>query len=205
VDEHPEPRPEWLRTADALARTLLKAADPIRFEMARTSEELDAIFRLRYRVTVEQGWRRPEEMPGGIERDDYDDDEDVAQIGGWDGTTLAACARVVYPKAGRPLPTEAAFGIVAEPAGRVADAGRLIVAPEYRSREHRVLGGLAASIWTAMATRGYRWVTVAISPQMVELSRTLGFDVKALGPPRSYWGEERMPALMTAPDPRAWR
>ncbi len=200
-----EPVPAWLDTAGELAGALLEAAKPVRFDLARTPDELEAVFRLRCRVTVERGWRRPEDMPNGLERDDYDDDDDVAQIAGWDGTTLAACARVVYPREGRPLPTESAFGIVAEPTGRVADAGRLIVAPEYRSRDHRVLGGLAASIWTAMAARGYRWVTVAISPEMVEFSRALGFDVKALGPSRRYWGEERVPALMTAPDPRAWR
>jgi N-acyl-L-homoserine lactone synthetase len=204
VDSPTEPIPQWFDTADELARTLLEAARPVRFAVARTPHEMESVFRLRYRVTVERGWREPEEMPDGLERDEYDD-EAAVQIAGWDGTTLAGCARVVYPAAGRPLPTEAAFGIVAEPAGRVADAARLIVSPEYRGREHRVLGGLAASIWTAMAHRGYRWVAVAISPPMVELSRALGFDVSVLGPARPYWGEERMPALMSAPDPRAWR
>ena len=201
-----EPTPEWLDTADDLARTLLEAARPVRFDVARTAAEREAVFRLRWRVSVEQGWRRPQDMPDGLERDEYDDDgESVVQIAGWHGTTLAACARVVYPAAGRLLPTETAFGILIEPAGRVADAGRLIVAPEYRSREHRVLGGLAASIWTAMVARGYRWVAVAISPTMAAFSRALGFDVKPLGPARPHWGEERMPALMSAPDPGAWR
>jgi|SRR5947207_2509789 len=199
-----EPTPEWLDAADDLARKLLQAALPIRFDVARTTTELDAVFRLRCRITVEQGWRRPEDMPDGLERDLYDD-EDAVQLAGWDRSVLAACARVVYPGAGRPLPTEAAFGIVAEPVGRVVDAGRLIVAPEYRSSQHQVLGGLAASIWRAMAARGYRWAAVAISEPMIQLSRGLGFDVKVLGTPRPYWGEERVPALLAPPDPRAWR
>jgi hypothetical protein len=79
------------------------------------------------------------------------------------------------------------------------------VAPEYRDSEHRVLGGLSAGIWTAMAARGYRWAAVAISQPMIELCRALGFDVKTLGPPRPYWGDERRPALLSPPDPRAWR
>ncbi len=162
------------------------------------------MFRLRYRITLERGWRRPEDMPDGLERDAYDD-EHAAQIAGWDGDVLAACARVVYPVPGKPLPTEAAFGIVAEPAGRVADAGRLIVAPEYRGGGHAILGGLSASIWIAMSRRGYRWVAVAISERMIELSRSLGFEVKRLGPPREHWGDLRVPALMSAPDPGAWR
>ena len=142
-------------------------------------------------------------MPDGLERDEYDD-EHAAQIAGWDGSHLAATARVVFPVEGRPLPTEAAFGIVAEPAGRVADAGRLIVAPEYRDGEHRVLGGLSASIWIAMAARGFPWVAVAISEPMIDFCRTLGFDVVTLGPSRRYWGEDRFPARLSAPDPRAW-
>src|SRR5438477_12775167 len=57
-----EPTPEWLDAADDLARRLLQAALPIRFDVARTTTELDAVFRLRYRITVEQGWRRPQDM-----------------------------------------------------------------------------------------------------------------------------------------------
>ena len=142
-------------------------------------------------------------MPDGLERDEYDD-EHAAQIAGWDGSRLAATARVVFPVEGRPLPTEAAFGIVAEPAGRVADAGRLIVAPEHRDGEHRVLGGLSASIWIAMAARGFPWVVVAISEPMIDFCRTLGFDVVTLGPSRRYWGEDRFPARLSARDPGAW-
>jgi N-acyl-L-homoserine lactone synthetase len=204
VDADRDPTPEWLHTADELVPLLLDAATPIRFDIARNPSELEAVFRLRYRVTVERGWRRPEDMPDGLERDDFDDDRAV-QITGWDGSTLAACARVVYPTPDRRLPTETAFGVTAEPAGRVVDAGRLIVAPEYRGQRHRVLGGLAASIWMAMTSRGYRWAAVAISEQMIEFSRALGFDVQPLGPPTLYWGEVRVPALMSAPNPDAWR
>ena len=199
----PDPRPPWLETADDLARSLLERATPVRFELAHTPEDLAAVFALRYRVSVEQGWLRPEDMPGGVERDEYDD-QHAAQIAGWDRSTLAATARVVYPLAGRPLPTEAAFGITIEPIGGVVDAGRLIVAPDYRDGEHRVLGGLAAAIWRAMSARGFRWAAVAISDPMIDLCRTLGFDVGILGSSRRYWGEDRRPALLTAPDPGAW-
>jgi len=203
VDPSIEPIPEWLDTADELARTLLEAARPVRFRLATTAGELEAVFRLRYRVTVERGWRGSEEMPDGLERDGYDD-EHAAQIAGWDGEVLAACARVVYPVPGRPLPTEAAFGIVAEPAGRVADAGRLIVAPEYRGGRHTILGGLSAGIWIAMSERGYRWVAVALTERMIELSQSLGFEIRRLGPSREHGGDMRVPALMSAPNPGAW-
>jgi N-acyl-L-homoserine lactone synthetase len=204
METEADPIPAWLATADELAGSLLHRALPVRFDLARAPDELEAVFRLRGRISVERGWRRPEELPDGLEMDEYDD-EHAAQIAGWDGPRLAATARVVYPVAGRLLPTEAAFGILAEPAGRVVDAGRLIVAPEQRDDRHRVLGGLAASIWTAMVARGYRWAAVALSQPMVDLCRTLGFDVTLLGPPRLYWGDERFPARLSAPDPRAWR
>jgi N-acyl-L-homoserine lactone synthetase len=198
-----ERTPRWLESADALASALLDRARPVRFRVASTDEELEAVFRLRYRISVERRWKSPDEMPNGIERDEYDDD-DAAQIGGWDGGTLVATARVVYPVAGRRLPTEESFDVVAEPKGRVADASRLIVAPEYRDPERRVLGGLAASIWIAMAARGCPWAAVAVTDRIIELCKTLGFDVVVLGPPREYWGEQRRPALLSPPDPGAW-
>jgi hypothetical protein len=149
VEADADPVPAWLATADELARSLVERARPVRFDLARTPEELEAVFRLRYRISVERGWRRAEDMPGGLERDEYDD-EHAAQIAGWDGPHLAATAGVVYPVAGRPLPTEAEFGIVAEPVGRVVDAGRMIVAPEYRDGEHSV-GSSVVVLWR----RGY--------------------------------------------------
>ncbi|HXJ64467.1 MAG TPA: GNAT family N-acyltransferase [Actinomycetota bacterium] len=202
LDAVPEPR--WLEEADDLARLLLERALPVRFALARTPPELEAAFRLRYRAVVEQGWRTAPDMPDGLERDEYDDDH-AAQIVGWDGPVAVATARVVPPVPGRLLPTEAAFGIVAEPVGQVADAGRLIVAPESRDGTHRVLGGLAAAIWTTMAGLGFRWVAVAMTEGMASLCSALGFEVAVLGPTQEYWGEERFPARLTAPDPRAWR
>jgi hypothetical protein len=197
------PGPRWLAAADDLTRFLFERAHPVCFGIARTADELEAAFRLRYRVVVEEGWRPAEAMPDGLERDAYDD-EHAAQVVGWDGAEAVATARVVYPVPGRPLPTEAAFGITAEPAGRVADAGRLIVAPGHRDPEHRVLGGLAAGIWTAMAERGYRWAAVAMTERMAGFCRMLGFDVDVLGATRPYWGADRFPARLTVPDPAAW-
>jgi N-acyl-L-homoserine lactone synthetase len=197
------PSPRWLDTADDLARALIDAALPVRFELARTAEQLEEVFRLRYRVSVEKGWREPADLPDGLERDEYDD-ENAAQIAGWDGPRLAATARVVYPVAGRPLPTEAAFDIVVEPSGRVVDTGRAIVAPEYRDGTHRVLGGLSASVWVAMTARNHRWAAVTATRKTLDFFEHLGFDATVLGPPRMYWGEERYPARFSAPDPRLW-
>jgi hypothetical protein len=203
TSDHPVPEPRFMAEASELAGFLFLRALPVRFRVAATPGEREAAFRLRHRIVVAEGWRAAEDMPDGFERDEYDD-ERAAQIVGWDGRHAAATARVVYPEPGRPLPTEAAFGIVAEPAGRVADAGRLIVAPQYRDPSHRVLGGLAAAIWMAMDARGLRYAAVAMTDGIADLCRALGFDVEVLGPSRRHWGEERFPARLTVPDPRAW-
>lgn len=198
-----EPRPRWLDSADGLARTLLERAKPVRFDLARTPAELDAVFRLRYRISVEQRWRLPEELPDGLERDEYDD-ERAAQIVGWAGSDAAATARVVFPTAERPLPTEAGFDLVVDPPGRVVDVGRAIVAPEHRDGTHRVLGGLAAAVWMAMSSRGYHWAAVAGTRRTLDLFEALGFEVTVIGDPQSYWGEERFPARFSAANPELW-
>ncbi|MEX1249336.1 MAG: GNAT family N-acyltransferase [Acidimicrobiia bacterium] len=195
-----ESRPRWLDSANELARVLFERAEPVAFGMARTPSELDAVFQLRYRVSIAQGWRLPEDLPGGFERDEYDD-EHAAQIVGWVGTETVATARVVFPNDQRPLPTEEAFDLIVDPPGRVVDAGRAIVAPEYRDGSHRVLGGLSAAVWMAMSTRGYHWAAVAGTKRTLSLFEALGFEVTVIGEPRSYWGEERYPARFGTPNP----
>lgn len=195
--------PRWLDNADELAKALIERARPARFDIAGTPDELEAVFRLRYRISTEMGWLRPEDVPDGLERDEYDDDN-AAQVMGSIGTDLAATARVVYPVKERALPTEAAYDIVVEPRGQVVDVGRAIVAPEYRDGEHRLLGGLSAAVWTAMSSRGHRWAAVAGTKRTLDLFRALGFEVVVLGEPRIYWGAKRYPARFSVPDPGKW-
>ena len=47
---------------------------------------------------IERGWARPEALPDGIERDDWDE-EAVLVAGSVDGETVA-CARLVLPRPG---------------------------------------------------------------------------------------------------------
>lgn len=197
-----DPQPRWLDTADNLASALIEGARPIRFDLARTPGEIEAAFRLRYRISAENGWLDPSDAPEGLECDEYD--EHAVHVVGWDGSILAATARIVLPAIGRRLPTEAAYGIVVEPVGRVVDAGRAIVAPEYRDGEHRVLGGLSAAVWTAMTSHGYQWAAVAASRRTLDLFESLGFDVTVLGPAHAHLGEERYPARFSPPDPSLW-
>lgn len=195
-------RPRWLATADDLARAIVARAAPIRFAVASDPQEIEAVYRLRHRTVVDLGWLKDSEAPDGLERDEYDDG--AIHVAAWDGEALAGTLRLVEPRAGRPLPVEAAYGIVVEPRGRVMGAGRLIVAPDHRGGGHAVLGGLAATAWLCMRERGYEWAAGTATPEMLSLFRRLGFEVDVLGEAMDYWGESRYPIRMGAADPGRW-
>jgi hypothetical protein len=55
-----------------------------------------------------------------------------------------------------------------------------------------------------MRAGGFEWVSAAATAEIVELFRRLGFEVDVLGEPRNYWGEDRYPIRMGAPDPTEW-
>jgi N-acyl-L-homoserine lactone synthetase len=91
------------------------------------------------------------------------------------------------------LPVESIFGIEVEPRGRVVHVDRIAVDRSRRHRESRVLLGLLMQCWLEMRRRGYHvWAGIE-SAGMVRLLRRLGFEMTILGPPRHYWGEDRVP------------
>jgi GNAT superfamily N-acetyltransferase len=192
-----------LDATDRLAHRLIAACRPIRLAAADGDDELEAVFKLRYEVVVSQGWRNPDELPGGLERDAYDDR--AVQVAAWDESRIAGTVRVIWPRAGVPIPVEAEYDVAVEPQGRVVGAGRLIVAPDYRGDGHRLLGGLAASVWLAMRQAGYRWAAGTATHDMIGLFERLGFDVAILSEPRSSWGELRYPIRMGPVDAHEWK
>jgi N-acyl amino acid synthase of PEP-CTERM/exosortase system len=123
-------------TIDAIAAQGLVIAAPIRFGVAQSAQEREATFRLRYEVSIERGYARPEELPDGLERDEYDDH--AVHVVGWHGDRLATTARLVFPEPRSRLPTEAAFDVEIEPRGRVADMGRVIVARDAARSERSI-------------------------------------------------------------------
>ena len=186
--------PEVLASADELANALLRRVPSIRFGIAESPSEREAVFRLRYEVVLDRGWARPEDLPDGKERDSYDDEATL--IVGWEGLTLAAAARLIFPSPRYRLPTEAVFDVEVEPRGQVADMGRQIVARAYSDIQHRVFVGLLARTWLEARSRGATYVCGDFSASMTRLYRRLGFELVALGPGRQYWEEERFPLLV---------
>jgi GNAT acetyltransferase-like protein len=184
-----------LTALDALSDRLLAAAASLRIAVATTDAERQDAYRLRYAQVVGQGWVDAADLPGGLEVDVYD--PDALQICAWDGQALVGTLRLVFPKAGRPLPVEADFGIRVEPHGEVVEAGRLVIAPTYRGDPaHRAWGALFACGWTSMRARGYSVLAGAAAPRTVERLRALGLPFEILGPARPHWGEERHPVRL---------
>jgi N-acyl-L-homoserine lactone synthetase len=180
---------------DALGRraaAALRTLAPLDVDLARTPADRDAVLRLRYDCVVEQGWARPEDHPDGVERDEYDDE--AVHVVGRDGGGLVGALRIVLPSPRRPLPTEAAFGIRARPAGQVPEVGRIVVARPVRpGRSHLVLAGLCARAWLELSARGYDRALSTAAPDVLELYRSLGMRLTVLGPARLHWGSARVP------------
>lgn len=193
---------QWSATADELSRRLIARARPIRFAVAQSPRELEAVFSLRHATVVEEGWRSAEDLPDGLERDEYDDE--ALQVAAWDGDDLAGTLRLIFPRPGRLLPVERSYGLVVEPRGQVVGAGRVIVAPGYRHQGHQVLGGLSATAWLLMRQRGFQWAAGTATEEILGLFEHLGFEVVVVGEPQIYWGEERYPIRMGAADPGRW-
>jgi N-acyl-L-homoserine lactone synthetase len=183
---------------DAIARQLEARAKPIHFGVAQSEEERAAVFRLRYETVVKQGWAGQAEFPEGVERDGYDDE--AVFVAGWHGDTLAATARLVFPKPSGPLPIEQEFELSSALPTGVVDLRRAIVAAPYRSRRHTVFAALLARCWLEVRSRGLHRVCGAANLAWLERYRQLGLPVSVLGPPRQYWGEERYPLFLDGAD-----
>jgi N-acyl-L-homoserine lactone synthetase len=177
----------------ALAARALERLAPLSFAVATGPAERDAALRMRFDCVVAEGWATAADHPDGRERDEYDDDAAVFVVGR-DGDVLVASLRLVFPATDRPLPTERDFGLRVRPAGRVAEVGRIVVAPAARpGRSHRLLGGLCARAWLALQERGYDRAVSTAAPDVLDLYRSLGLRVAVLGPAREHWGAPRVP------------
>jgi N-acyl-L-homoserine lactone synthetase len=180
--------------ADTLAGQLVAMAAPVRFGLAASEAEKNAVYALRYRIVVEEGWVESDRLPDGIEKDTHDDR--ALHLVGWDGRSLVATARLVLPSSGHRLPTEEAFDVDIRARGEVVDLGRGLVARPYRSRDHRLFLGLLATAWLESHARGFVLFCGATTMVLIERLREFGVDVDLLGPSRRWWGEERFPILV---------
>lgn len=184
--------------ANAIASHFLTLAAPVRFGVAQSASEQKTAYRLRYNVVIDQGWARPEEFMDGLEQDGYD--AQAVHLLGWDGQEAIATTRLVFPTAGKPLPTEVEFGLRVEPRGQVVDGSRAIVARAYSDSRHRIFAGLLGFTWFEMQARGYNYLCGTAVPAMIRLCRSIGYHITVLGPARQYWGQQRHPIRFDVPE-----
>jgi N-acyl-L-homoserine lactone synthetase len=184
---------EALHEGDVIAADLLASLEPLRFEEAAGERDQEAAFRLRFRAVVEVGMAEVADRRDGVEADPFD--ASAVHILGWDGDRAIATCRLVLPSPGQRLPLEAAFDLELAPGEPVVEWGRVVVDPAYRGDGHSVFLGLAAQGWRSMRSRGFSAALGATPRRLLALFEALGFAITVLGPPRRYWGEERVPFL----------
>jgi N-acyl-L-homoserine lactone synthetase len=195
------PASDGVAALDRLAERLLRAAQAVRTDIARTPTDREAVYRLRYQQVIGDGWARPGQLPDGVERDAYD--AAALQIAAWEADTLVGTLRAVLPVAGERLPVETSFDLDIEPRGAVVEVGRLVIAPAYRGDPgHRVWGALFGRAWLSIRARGFTVLAGAASPRMVAQLRARGLPFEVLAPARRHWGEDRHPVRL---DPAAGR
>lgn len=177
--------------ADVIAARFIAGAAPVRFSIAQSASELEAVYRLRYQVVVARGWASPQDFPTRLEKDIYD--RWGTHLIGRVGQTVVATTRLVFPTPGQVLPTEGDFGLEVEPLGQVVDGGRAIVSKAYSDAQHRIFAGLLGLSWFQLKERRLYYLCGTATEAMIRLCRSIGYQVRLLGPARQYWGEQRYP------------
>jgi N-acyl-L-homoserine lactone synthetase len=179
----------YIKALDDIAARFVAMNPGLRFGVAQSTDERDAIFHLRYQEVIGRGWSKPDEYPDGQERDEYDDDASL--IGAWEGDALAGCARLIFPVADRPLPIESSFNIVIEPRDQVVYLSRILVAPVYRAQgQHHLLLGLLGMSWIELRAKGFYHLCGAFSASVMPVFQKVGVHVVPLGT-QDYLGETR--------------
>jgi N-acyl-L-homoserine lactone synthetase len=186
-------REHVLARMDTLAHTLVARAAPVHFGLARTADEKEATYRLRAQAVLAHGRAGPETVPGGIERDRYD--ERALHLAGWDGQRMVTAGRLVFPVAGDTLPTEEHFQFTSPIPGGCVNLDRMVVAPDHADPGHRIFIALAFHGWIELRRHGFSAFVGVVTPGMLRLYQRIGFQVQPIGEPRIYWGEERLPCL----------
>lgn len=179
---------------DAFAWKACGRAYPIEFGLAEREVDRQAVSRLCEAIMLDKGRARSRDLGASL-AGELDDPRAVV-LAGWDADRVVAASRLVLPRAGHQLPTEAAFELCVEPKGHVVDAGWFIVAREVSSFEHRILAGLIARSWLEVRARGFNHVCAALSRGALRVSQRIGLKVIPLAPARRWLGEERYPVAL---------
>jgi hypothetical protein len=117
-----------------------------------------------------------------------------------DATPVCAGRLVLPPNR---LPTEVVCGIRVEPAGRVVDAGRLVVLDDRGGPRHAVFAALLAALFLQARARGYRVGCGMMAANARALARMMGLQLEILGAERDHQHERRAPVRFEMDTSRA--
>jgi N-acyl-L-homoserine lactone synthetase len=185
------------RALDRVAAMLLEQLAPLRFELARGPEDIEAAQRLRYECVVAEGWEPAERFPDGIERDEFD--AAARHLLARDGEDVAGTARIVVPTGDGPGPIHRRFAPERGPGEWLPEVSRLVVAPTHRGGEgHPILAGLFARAWLEMRELGYDTAMGAATADLVDLFRNVGCQVTVIGDAKIHHGRERIAFEITS-------
>lgn len=173
---------------DDLAARLL-AASPYRFTLATGPADRAIAYGIRAEVSVQAGWVPPGSLPGGLDRDEFDDA--AAHMLGWRGAEPVCTGRLVFPPG--PLPTEAACGLVVEPAGQVVEVGRMAVLGPHQTFGHGAFLALLCRLYLEARAAGYEFACGMMAAPARSLVARLGLRLEQLGPERAHHGQLRAP------------
>ncbi|MBW1963009.1 MAG: PEP-CTERM/exosortase system-associated acyltransferase [Deltaproteobacteria bacterium] len=119
-----------------------------RFSFAPAESEalLNAIFRLRYEIYVNEfGFEKPEDHPGGLERDPYDPYALHFAATDTEGQVIGTIRMILNSEKGFPIEHAARLnfnGFKPPPRDRTAEISRLAVSKKYRRRQEDGIFGV---------------------------------------------------------------
>jgi N-acyl amino acid synthase of PEP-CTERM/exosortase system len=152
------------------------------FKRSDNEEELDQIYRLRYKVYVEEwGFERSEDHPKGIEKDEFDEHA-IHFLAKRDGQIIGTIRIIRNSEKGFPLERHCTLHTDLSSLGRnaIGEISRLAVSKEYRRRaEDKYLYGISTipddeRSMTILERRSRQEIVLGLYKCMYQESKTTG-------------------------------
>jgi len=171
------------------------------FTTPRDADEYEKIYRLRCRIVCdEDGFKRRELFPDGLEKDRYDPYSDFFAAFD-DKEEAAACVRLVHHSpVGYPI--EEIFGPVIAPASlpeeRTGEFSRVFVRKDCRNMAFTHAFFDAVKVWYCRRSLelGLDWTVSAVEWRLLRLLHLYGYPFEKFSESRLYAGKMRFPVRL---------
>lgn len=176
-------------------------SESIRFVLLNDTPLLDQYFRLRWQVYCnEKGFLDPDDYPGAIERDEFDDVSYHFGCVDEDGTVIAGVRLVPDSPLGFPAHRHCRIDIGFEPWVQSAELSRLVFSKGYRRGSGRgdravadceIVLGLYRAVYRMSKRAGITHWLAAMEPSLARLLNRFHFSFAPVGPETDYYGAVR--------------